>query len=100
MSTNQLLYADIILTIASDAGLEMLDNIDKLPEDAGEVVALHGETFVRSHRPILRRQVANMSITGEDGVVVAQVFIDGLCLGRRLYDDERFTHEFRLLNND
>jgi prepilin-type N-terminal cleavage/methylation domain-containing protein len=47
MSTNQLLYADIILTIVSDAGLEMLDNIDKLPEDADEVVALHGETFVR-----------------------------------------------------
>jgi prepilin-type N-terminal cleavage/methylation domain-containing protein len=47
MSTNQLLYADIILTIVSDAGLEMLDNIDKLPEDADEVVALHGETFAR-----------------------------------------------------
>jgi hypothetical protein len=47
MSTNQLLYADIILTIVSDAGLEMLDNINKLPEDADEVVALHGETFVR-----------------------------------------------------
>jgi prepilin-type N-terminal cleavage/methylation domain-containing protein len=47
VSTNQLLYADIILTIVSDAGLEMLDNIDKLPEDADEVVALHGETFVR-----------------------------------------------------
>jgi len=47
MSTNQLLYADIILTVVSDTGLEMLDNIDKLPEDADEVVALHGETFVR-----------------------------------------------------
>jgi hypothetical protein len=47
MSTNKLLYADVILTVVSDAGLEMLDNIDKLPEDADEVVALHGETFVR-----------------------------------------------------
>ena len=47
VSTNQLLYADVILTIISDEGLEMLDNIDKLPEDADEVVALHGETFTR-----------------------------------------------------
>lgn len=47
MSTNQLLYADIILTVVSDAGLEMLDVIDKIPEDADEVVALHGDTFTR-----------------------------------------------------
>jgi prepilin-type N-terminal cleavage/methylation domain-containing protein len=47
VSTNQLLYADIILTVVSDAGLEMLDNIDKLPENADEVVALHGDTFIR-----------------------------------------------------
>jgi len=42
-----LLYADIILTVVSDMGLEMLDNIDKLPEDPDDVVALHGETFTR-----------------------------------------------------
>jgi hypothetical protein len=42
-----LLYADIILTVVSDAGLEMLDNIDKLPENADEVVALHGDVFTR-----------------------------------------------------
>jgi prepilin-type N-terminal cleavage/methylation domain-containing protein len=47
VSTNQLLYADIILTVVSDAGLEMLDNIDKLPENADEVVALHGDVFTR-----------------------------------------------------
>ena len=47
VSTNQLLYSDIILTVVSDTGLEMLDNIDKLPEDADEVVALHGDTFTR-----------------------------------------------------
>ena len=47
VSTNQLLYADIILTVVSDAGLEMLDVIDKIPEDADEVVALHGDTFTR-----------------------------------------------------
>jgi len=47
VSTNQLLYADIILTVVSDMGLEMLDNIDKLPEDPDDVVALHGDTFTR-----------------------------------------------------
>ena len=47
VSTNQLLYADIILTVVSDVGLEMLDNIDKLPEDPDDVVALHGDTFTR-----------------------------------------------------
>ena len=47
VSTNQLLYADVILTVVSDAGLEMLDHIDSIPEDADEVVALHGEVFTR-----------------------------------------------------
>jgi prepilin-type N-terminal cleavage/methylation domain-containing protein len=47
VSTNQLLYADIILTVVSDAGLEMLDHLDSIPEDVNEVVAQHGETFTR-----------------------------------------------------
>lgn len=46
-STDLLLYADIILTVVSDTGLEMLDNLDNIPEDATEVVTQHGDTFIR-----------------------------------------------------
>ncbi len=44
---NPLLYADIILTIVSDEGLEKLANLDKIPETAEEVVLQHGEVFTR-----------------------------------------------------
>jgi prepilin-type N-terminal cleavage/methylation domain-containing protein len=44
---DQLLYADIILTVISDTGLEMLNNLDKIPESAAEIVQQHGETFAR-----------------------------------------------------
>jgi hypothetical protein len=47
VSTNQLLYADVILTVVSDEGLEMLNYIDKIPESAAEVVQQHGEVFTR-----------------------------------------------------
>jgi type II secretory pathway pseudopilin PulG len=51
MSTNQLLYADIILTVVSDTGLEMLKLIAdpevNIPESAEDVVTLHGDTFIR-----------------------------------------------------
>lgn len=45
--TAQLLYADILLTVVSDQGLQMIENIDKLPETVDEVVALHGDVFIR-----------------------------------------------------
>lgn len=47
VSTEQLLYADIILTVVSDQGLEMLNNLGKIPEGPAEVVQQHGETFTR-----------------------------------------------------
>jgi prepilin-type N-terminal cleavage/methylation domain-containing protein len=47
VSTEQLLYADIILTVVSDTGLEMLNNLGKIPESAAEVVQQHGDTFAR-----------------------------------------------------
>jgi len=47
VSTNQLLYADVILTVVSDEGLEMLENIDRIPETAAQVVQQHGEVFTR-----------------------------------------------------
>lgn len=45
--TTPILYADIILTIVSDEGLEKLDNLDKIPETAEEVVLQYGEIFTR-----------------------------------------------------
>ncbi len=47
VSTDQLLYADIILTVVSDTGLNMLDNLGKIPESAAEIVQQHGDTFTR-----------------------------------------------------
>ena len=47
VSTRQLLYADIILTVVSDQGLEMLNNLDKIAESVNDVVLQHGETFTR-----------------------------------------------------
>lgn len=48
-STAPLLYADIILTVVTDQGLELLNNIEQglIPDDPGDVVIQHGETFVR-----------------------------------------------------
>lgn len=46
-STLPLLYADVILTVVSDEGLEMLENIDRIPETAEQVVQQHGEVFTR-----------------------------------------------------
>jgi prepilin-type N-terminal cleavage/methylation domain-containing protein len=45
--TNKLLYADIILTVITDTGLEMLNNLGKIPETAPEIVQQHGQTFTR-----------------------------------------------------
>jgi prepilin-type N-terminal cleavage/methylation domain-containing protein len=46
-SDTPLLYADIILTVVSDDGLKLLQNIDRIPETADEVVREYGETFTR-----------------------------------------------------
>jgi len=55
--TNDLLYADIILTVVTDEGAEMLTTrnidgsakrvIDLIPETAAEVVTQNGETLIR-----------------------------------------------------
>jgi prepilin-type N-terminal cleavage/methylation domain-containing protein len=47
VSAKQLLYADIILTVITDVGLEMLNNLGKIPETAPEIVQQHGQTFTR-----------------------------------------------------
>ena len=45
-----LLYADIMLTVVSDTGLNMLDNLGKIPESAAEIVQQHGDTTPYLHQ--------------------------------------------------
>src|SRR5690242_18270788 len=54
----------------------------------------HRKIRIRKDRAILRRQVADMPIAGDDLVIVPQIFVDGLCLRRRFNDDD--FHESRL----
>ena len=49
---------------------------------------VHLEVFIRPDRAILGRQVADMPIGGEDGVVRTKILVDGLGLGRRFDDDD------------
>jgi hypothetical protein len=48
----------------------------------------HREPFVRVDGAVTRRQVADMAVGGENAIVLAEIFLDGLRLGRRFYDDE------------
>ncbi len=66
--------------------------------DVGEALARggvdfpgHGEVLVGQHRAVLGRQVAHMAIAGEDLVVLAQILVDCLCLGRAFDDDQFHT---------
>src|SRR5690606_31765856 len=58
----------------------------------GNLVAIslpiHREVFVGPHAAVLGRQIADVAVRGEDFVVLAEVTLDGLRLGGRLYDDE------------
>lgn len=40
-------YADIRLTVISDEGAELLQNIDQIPEDVEDVIREYGEVFTR-----------------------------------------------------
>jgi hypothetical protein len=48
----------------------------------------HGEVLVGAHRTVLRRQIADVAERGQNLVVLAQIFVDCLGLGRRLDDDD------------
>ena len=48
----------------------------------------HGEVVLGIDRAVLGRQVAHVAIAGEHPVARAQVFVDGLGLGRRFDDDD------------
>ena len=47
LNTEPVMYADIILTVVSDEGLELLNNLDRISELAEDVVLQHGEIFTR-----------------------------------------------------
>ena len=47
----------------------------------------HGEVVIRTDRSIFRRQVADMSIAGENGIIATQVLINGFCFRRGLDND-------------
>ena len=59
-----------------------------LPRLVAIELPVHGKVFVRSDRAVLGRQVADVAVAGEDLVVLAQIFLDGLGLGRGFYDDK------------
>ena len=53
----------------------------------------HGEVVVRIDRSVLGREVAHVAERGVDAIVLAQIFVDGLGLRRRL-DDHDFHSTF------
>ena len=56
----------------------------------------HREIVVRVDRAVLRRQIPHMAERGVDLVVLAQIFVDGLRLGRRLDDHDFHVRKFPL----
>src|SRR3546814_12468664 len=48
----------------------------------------HRETGVWIDRAVLGGKIADVTIGCEDAIFAAQIFFDGLCLGRRLYHDK------------
>jgi hypothetical protein len=51
-------------------------------------VPFHRKAGIRIDRAILRRQVADMAIAGQHAVTRAEIFFDGLRLGRRFNDNK------------
>ena len=65
----------------------ILDRLGDVGEAlAGGAVDLpgHGEILVGPHRSVLGGQIADMAERGQNLVVLAEIFVDGLGLGRRL----------------
>src|SRR6185312_746934 len=59
-----------------------------------EHLVLHGEAAIGVDRTFLRHEVANMPVGGEHLEVLAQVLLDGACLGGRFHYDQIVGHEF------
>ena len=56
---------------------------------------VHGEILVRADRTVLGRQVADMTIGGQHGETGAEIFPNGLSLGRGL--DDQYVHRRYML---
>ncbi len=54
----------------------------------------HGEIVVRIDRPVLGGQVADMAHAGDHVEIAAEIFVDGLCFGRRFDDDDIHSRRF------
>ncbi len=62
---------------------------------------VHGEILVRADRAVLGRQVADMTIGGQHGETGAEIFPNGLSLGRGLDDQyvhRRYMLQFKIKN--
>ena len=71
--------------------LDRLGNVGEALAGGGVDRPGHGEVLVRAHRAVLGRQIADMVERGQDFIVLAQIFVDCLRLGRRFDDDD--VHE-------
>ena len=54
----------------------------------GVILPFHREPVIRVHRSVLRGQVADVAVAGEDAIIRAEVLFDGFRLGGRFDDDE------------
>ncbi len=54
----------------------------------------HGEIVVRVYRTVFGRQIPHMAERGVDAIVLAQIFVDGLRLGRQLDDHDFHSGSF------
>ena len=48
----------------------------------------HRKVFIRPHRSVLGRQVADMAVAGQNRIVRPQIFVDSFSLGWALNDDK------------
>jgi hypothetical protein len=68
--------------------LQGLGDVGQALGRLGVDLPAHREVVVGLHRAVLRRQVADVAVGGQDRIVRAQVLVDGLGLGRALDDDD------------
>ena len=75
-----------------DHPVGVLDRVADVAEPLGRLgvdLPAHGEIVVRIDRAVLGRQVPHMAERGVNAVVFAEIFVDGLRLGRQ-FDDHDF----------
>ncbi len=69
------------------------DGIDMLAVFVDDLV-LHGKIVLGIDGTLFRHKVAHMTIGGQYLKVLAEIFLNGLRLGRRFHDHEMFAHNF------